>query len=143
MTLFPWTQSGLELLSTIQQYVEENGGRTELLKAVLMENSSDANCPDSMPKLTARLIDLYKTVPRKQIPGLLDISETRVATMLTDLFKTGMLKNEYPQSGRSKRLDMEFLRDNYQTMRVCDIARHLNRPDRLVRNTIRLKFKAA
>ena len=91
----PWSTSGLELLSTIQQYIHEQGGTQALLEQVERELRPPDTCPDSYTKKRQMVIELYGNVPRHSIPELVDLGKATVDAMLGELMKEGTIRPAY------------------------------------------------
>lgn len=88
----PWTESGIALLQTIQNYIDDNGGRGALASAMQDEWRPEyETCPESYTKIRAQVIDLYGKVGRPTISKMVGINESRVAAILKDLIEAGQV----------------------------------------------------
>ena len=89
---YPWTEQGLQLLSTIQAYVEEQGGREALYEAVLQEqDSGNHTCPESFRKQADTIVSLYGTMPRRDISDYMGLKFSQVKTVIDGKHREGTL----------------------------------------------------
>lgn len=153
---FEWSEGGLGLLAIINSIIEENGGNEAMAEIIIDEQYNGDSCQNSLRKLRQKILTMYGHLTVKEIAGVLEVNESRVNTIISEMRELGIapdiikkrrrgrvpIPNKVYNDNRFKYTaeEIAFIKDNFPTKSSKEIGDAIGRSKWAINSLVYNRF---